>query len=329
MTRRPFATLFPAVWPERTLPSRAEALFQQLQSRQSLEALIGQPEDADFECKVWPDGKEAAKGSIVKAACGFANATGGVIILGVEASGRGQDTPDTVKGLRPVADTGAVASAALDFVLKYVEPGIQGIQISQVHEGEGSGDGYVLIYVPEQEDTPRRSKVDWKFYVRIASGTVPMEYFQIEDRFGRRPHPRLVVEIDEPKVSIPMGEDAPRRLVKVIVRNVGRGLAKLPALSVYERQNLHLYEGTYRTQPPLWPLLAQNSEWYSFRGGPTAFVYPGEKLLIAQFAQSASPVYDNWQFSSARLTAEVVCDGMAASKHEFEWDPIMRFDSDE
>jgi predicted HTH transcriptional regulator len=64
------------------MSQRAEILFRKLQSRKAIRALIGQSEDGDFDCKEW-HGPDAMKISIAKAACGFANATGGVIVFGM------------------------------------------------------------------------------------------------------------------------------------------------------------------------------------------------------------------------------------------------------
>lgn len=42
-----------------------------------------------------------ARRIIAKAACGFTNATGGTIVIGVKASGAGANTPDVVRALSP------------------------------------------------------------------------------------------------------------------------------------------------------------------------------------------------------------------------------------
>lgn len=176
------------------MSERAEFLFRRLQNPDAIPALIGHPEDGDFDCKVWGN-LGPMRGSIAKAACGFANATGGVIVIGMRAAGAGSNTPDVVREEAPVANPDAVKSAVLDMILKGVEPGIQGVQAQVVPLVAESDSGFLLVYIPETDGPPQRSRVDSKFYVRIASGTIPMEYFQIEDRFGRRPHANLVIEV--------------------------------------------------------------------------------------------------------------------------------------
>ena len=83
------------------MPTNAERFYKQLSFMRALTALVGKSEDADFDCKEWPARVDDARRIIAKAACGFANATGGVIVIGVivigvKASGAGANTPDVV-----------------------------------------------------------------------------------------------------------------------------------------------------------------------------------------------------------------------------------------
>ena len=79
------------------MSERAELLFNRLQNAKAIRALIGQAEDGDFDCKEW-HGVDSMKASIARAACGFANATGGVIVVGMTAKSSGPNTPDVVTG---------------------------------------------------------------------------------------------------------------------------------------------------------------------------------------------------------------------------------------
>ena len=64
------------------MPTSADRFYKQMSSLRALTGLVGKSEDADFDCKEWPARQEDARRVIAKAACGFANATGGVIIIG-------------------------------------------------------------------------------------------------------------------------------------------------------------------------------------------------------------------------------------------------------
>ena len=139
--------------------SRAETLFERLKTSAAILSLIGNAENADFDCKVWPDRTDAARGMLAKAACGFANATGGVIVIGMKAAGGRNGEPDVVTSAAPVSDVGAVAGAALDVILQQVEPGIEGVQVRQIRDGVTEQSGFVLVFVPETTGSPRRGEL--------------------------------------------------------------------------------------------------------------------------------------------------------------------------
>lgn len=267
----------------------AELFFAQLTSFEDLERLIGQPEDALFDCKVWSSRKDANRGSIAKAACGFTNANGGVLIIGVEATGRGADTPDVVQALQPFSAPNEVASQVLDIILNFVEPGIEGVLSKVLLSGDAKA-GFVIVQVPASDGAVRRSRQDWKFYVRITSGTVPMEYFQIEERFGRRPSPNLDIELrasgamESSLYTARMG-----RHVDIWLRNQGRGLVRFPGIRIVRTGELSpAYSGIDGNGGTGLPLSASEGGSILLRGGADNVIYPGECYLAAKLWQGAT-----------------------------------------
>jgi hypothetical protein len=210
-------------------------------------------------------------------------------VIGLKASGRGVETPDVVQGLEPVADRKAVASEALDIILKFVEPGIEGVKVKTIPDAGSRPSGFVLIFVPPTESAPRRSIVDWRFYVRIASGTVPMAFFQVEERFGRRPLPRLTLHIEPLQMMERSGfTNAPLRHLLFGLKNEGRGIAKFPGVRF--KRSTHLRRDDFGIDgnggfgiPPR----ASEPDWIVFRGGVDDVIYPGETRLIGNLIQMA------------------------------------------
>lgn len=268
---------------------------------------------------------------LAKAACGFANATGGVIVIGLKATGRGPDIPDVVRGIEPVADRKTVASQALDIIHKFVEPGIEGIRVKTIPDAGTGPSGFVLIFVPASDGAPKRSKVDWRFYVRVASGTLPLEYFQIEERFGKRPIPKLSLHME----SLPISEryqfiDTPLRLLVFGLANTGRGIAKFPGIRFKRSANLRRDDlgidgnGGFGIPPR-----ASEPDWIVFRGGVDDVIYPGEVRLIGKLIQLATnagdrgiappdqPVYRYdiaerlWVCEAMALAYEISSEGLA------------------
>jgi hypothetical protein len=113
------------------MPGRAEQLFSLLKSASTILALIGQSEDAHFDCKEWPVKDEDAQRVFAKAACGLANAEGGVLIVGMKARAISKDDPDLVDSAQPVADTSAVKSRILDLVGQLVDPALKAFRRSR------------------------------------------------------------------------------------------------------------------------------------------------------------------------------------------------------
>ena len=141
------------------MAERGKGLFNQLESAESIRALIGQTEDVHLDCKEWPAGNEAdAQKVFAKAACGLSNSEGGVVLVGMRARPTSKDEPDLIDSVAPVTDTSAVKSRILDLVGQLVEPRIEGVQTTEVNEPPGSRSGFVVVYIPASEGPPRRSR---------------------------------------------------------------------------------------------------------------------------------------------------------------------------
>jgi len=230
----------------------------------------------------------------------------------------------------PVADARAVKSKVLDLIGQLVEPGIEGVQAESVSESRSSKSGFVVVLVPKSDDPPRRSRKDWKFYQRIGSGTFPMEYFQIEERFGKRPAPQLELYLERVGIKNVTHEPRlPRRVYVLGLKNVGRGLAKFPSIR-YRRDSQLIVDffgidGNHGFGLPQRP--AQN-EWVVFRGGVDDVIYPGEIREITKIGQHGKntdaefrppeailkrPGRTNYVFAATKLEYEITCEGMATA----------------
>src|SRR5579871_1241792 len=207
----------------------ARELFDHLKTLEHIRGLIGKSEDLYLDCKTWPADREAQE-MLAKASCGLTNAEGGVLVIGMDARSRAKDEPDLIESAAPVSDTSAVKSRVLDLVGQLVEPRIEGVQATEVNDSTGSKSGFVVVYIPFSEGPPRRSRKDWKFYQRIGSGTFPMEYFQIEERFGRRPPPKLELYLeDQEKRVLPPSNQLIREFTFGL-KNAGFAIAKFPSI---------------------------------------------------------------------------------------------------
>jgi hypothetical protein len=314
--------------------ARAEELFHQLQNPAAIRALIGRSEDVHFDCKEWPASDGDAQRIIAKASCGLTNAEGGVIVVGMRARSSAKDDPDVVESATPVADTTAVKSRILELIGQLVEPFVEGVVVSEVNEQPESGSGFVLVYVPPSEGSPRRSRKDWKFYQRIGSGTFPMEYFQIEERFGRRPHAKLELHLENAGFDIIVGSRTPARWFVLGLKNVGRGIAKFPSIRYKSGTglNFNIYgiDGNGNFGLPRHPA---DRESTIFRGGMDHVVYPDEVLKITKLWQHGSDKGSDglpyprvsgtrgepltkWVFGALEFECEIACEGIQTTTQQ-------------
>jgi hypothetical protein len=267
---------------------RPEELFQSLSDAAAIHALIGKTEDLHLDCKLWPLNDQEAQKTTAKAVCGFANADGGVVVIGLRAKpGSDRDDPDQIQAAEQVPDTNRVKSTVQDLIGKLVEPGVSGVRVEEVRDPAGSKSGFVIVLVPSTEGLPCRSRKDWKFYQRISSGTYPMEYFQIADMFGKRRRPLLDLHIEEKLIH---NKDQFYRTFEIGITNAGRAVAKYPGLRFLTPKNGIVVIPGYRGQLNLPIRFTDSVDWIIFGGGVDDVIYPGATIKVATLTQPSHEV---------------------------------------
>jgi hypothetical protein len=264
-----------------------EELFRRLQNLAELNGLIGQTENLYLDCKTWPQRDEDAQRVLAKALCGFANADGGVVVVGLEARpGGSKYDADVIQRPAPVSDAIAVKSRIEALVGDLVEPRLEGVVVTAVSDTPGSNSGFVLVAVPPTEGPPCRSRKHREFYQRITAGTYPMEYFQIADMFGKRHRPQLRLFLEEGRFRLE-GNFYERELT-LGIENCGRAVARFPSVR-FKRVpgiNVNRYgiDGNMGFGLPLQPT---EPDLVVFGGGADHVIYPGTVLKIAKLDQRA------------------------------------------
>jgi hypothetical protein len=272
------------------MAGRAEILFNQLVDAAAVLALVGEAEDAHLDCKEWPENDDKDQQKIVsKGTCGLTNADGGVLVIGMKAESPAnkKDDPDVITAPAPVNNTALVKSKVLGLISNLVEPGILNIEVREVSDQPNATSGFVIVHVPKSEGSPRRSRKDWKFYQRVGSATLPMEYWQIEDMFGKRPHPKLELSLEIRNIA-PSGYSVqPVRQFVLGLTNIGKGIAKFPAIMF--KRSLGLHPDSFGIDGNTNVGIRQRpseSELIVFSGGVDDVIYPGQTVKITKLMQS-------------------------------------------
>jgi hypothetical protein len=320
---------------------RARALYGGLQTLHDLLELKGQPEDSHLDCKEWPSKDDDAQRMLAKAICGMTNADGGVLILGMKAESRPKDEPDVIAEIEPISNTSQVASRVLGLISNLVEPGVVGVEVREIPESPSGSSGCVVIYVPASEGSPCRSRKNREFYIRIGSATIPMEYWQLEDRFGKRPHPQLVLYLEE-KQKVNIHYPQPGVAVRWFhfgLRNEGKGIARFPSLRFQNGNGFELSGGIDVHRNFGLPLRPSEPSWIIFQGGIDDVIYSGETKLIGILSRRGTErriearsygghiIETEWHFGAADFQCEISAEGLAMATQTFsvgEGTPVSR-----
>jgi len=299
-----------------------DELFQRLQSLAELNGLIGQTENLYLDCKIWPHKDEEAQRVLAKALCGFANADGGVIVIGMEAkAGPSKYDADVIQRAVPVSDAMAVKSRIEGLIGDLVEPRLQSVLVAVISDTPDAKTGFVLVSVPPTEGTPCRSRKQRDFYQRITAGTYPMEYFQIADMFGKRHRPRLSLYLEEGRYRLE-GQIYERELT-LGIENRGRAVARFPSVRFQRVPGINVnpygIDGNMRFGLPLQPT---ESEIVVFGGGADHVIYPDTVLKVAKLDQRAKQSgwvragdgHEEWYFEEFTLNIELSADEVPVTK---------------
>lgn len=153
-----------------------------------------------------------------RALSGFANSDGGVLVWGVET-----DKGDRAFKLKPITAVSDFEARLKKSLLNSVQPFVDGVRMESILEEDGSGAGYLKVLIPRSEKAPHRAmRADREYFRRSTEGFYRLEHFDLEDAFGRRPHPSLVMTVE----LVPRPGEDPYEDVKFVLRNEGRGIAR-------------------------------------------------------------------------------------------------------
>lgn len=245
---------------------------------------------------------------LAKALSGFANAAGGLLVIGVD---------DKRRTLAPLADARAYEAAANELFSRLVAFPVEGVETKMIEETSGSATGFVLIFVPPSELQPHRSEKDKRYYRRSGDSFRSMEHYEVADAFGRRHHPRL-----RPRALAQRRAGGFPRDVDVDIHlglvNAGRVLARYPLLRVVGVQ------GQYK----LWAFGIDGNRNFGlpqatgrrdeFRGDAGHVIHAGDKLevcrLTRRWAGDGAPAGESDVQCVLELEVELAAEGMACTR---------------
>ena len=167
--------------------------------------------------------------SVIRTVSAFANAEGGLLILGVDERVERNEKGGTLR-IRPGAITWGAKSLLREAVeLKIatqIKPPVAGLRIHPIRDPQGQA--VFLVDVPQSVRPPHQA-ADGKYYLRHNFQNLVMEHYQVQALFNRRLRPLL-----HPEVRLRRAKEKPAEIdVTFGVTNSGAALAKHPMLMAY------------------------------------------------------------------------------------------------
>lgn len=190
----------------------------------------GQEENLFLDFKTLTDSslsKRDDRKNLAIALSGFANSEGGIVVWGVDAR-RNSEGIDVATELKEIENLSLLLSKLNHYTGQAVDPLIEGVRHKKIPT---IGDnGFATTVIPWSDSGPHMAKLgENRYYKRSGDSFYIMEHFDIEDMFGRRKKPKLLLR----NKLLPRGGPSilDFRLL-LAIENAGRGVAKSPYLEI-------------------------------------------------------------------------------------------------
>jgi hypothetical protein len=174
--------------------------------------------------------------ALAKSIAGFANAEGGLLVLGIkEKTQRFKGTTVKVRPgpISPIPPSVTREMIEMQLATKIQFP-IEGINIFPIRVGIRSNYSIYLIDVPQSTRAPHRVN-ELYYFQRYNFDVLQMHHYQIADLFGKRRKPYLQLQ----STIVRGGNSSSGGTITVYhgrvvfsIRNTGMGIAKYPYLSI-------------------------------------------------------------------------------------------------
>ncbi|MBY0371688.1 ATP-binding protein [bacterium] len=288
----------------------AKQIFESLNTEADLMTFINrQPEVLHVDYKTKRDHTtgevdDDLRKTLGKGIAGFANAEGGVLIIGIDAP---QDTLPTLKPILPIVEFEQEVNTQIPRSTSFP---VEGVLTKPVSLTSQPG-GVLLVYVPQSDLAPHRSQKDHRYYQRIGDSFLPMEHYQVADMFGRRYQPNLIAYVDM-RAIVEQRNSQARIEIKLGIRNSGRAIARFPLLLVDEIGGFQLStfglsgNGHFGLLP-----FPNSANLRQYKGGADDVIHPGISfpVNIADQNVAINSVQEIEKFGKWQLKGRVVSEG--------------------
>ncbi len=131
---------------------------------------------------------ESDKKNLARAISGFGNSEGGIIIWGIDASGR---TDDYAKLIKPIKGIDNFKSLLESFVSLLTLPVHETVESFVIKKKRGDTGGVAVTIIPKGNGRPYQNIGDYKYYMRGGDSFVPVPHGVLQGMFGQTPQPNV------------------------------------------------------------------------------------------------------------------------------------------
>lgn len=161
---------------------------------------------------------------------GFANSDGGLIVWGVDAR-KNAEGVDVASAVKLIESFSLFKSRLINLVTDAVNPTVDGVDHNFIELENDRG--IAITFVPASTSTPHMAKLgEDRYYKRSGDSFIRLEHFDLEDMFGRRQKPQLVLEYRVVEFGNPHIQKGWKFSIIFSLKNQGRVPAKAPYLSL-------------------------------------------------------------------------------------------------
>jgi hypothetical protein len=217
-----------------------------------------------------------------EALSGFANATGGLLVVGVKTDRK--TGVDRAAELLLMPDVDQVVDRYRSYLNDCVSPPIGGLRISTVKRADGSG--AIIIDVPQGNARPHMSMAPnhQRYYRRVADSFIPMLHYEIDEMMRLKASPQLELILAYQSGGSIGGN--PKNFLAFGLKNISKATAKYPYIFVRSSlagPRLSDY-GLDGNGPTLWSRLVQGvAGEATFAAGADMVIHPNQSFLVSRF----------------------------------------------
>ena len=180
-----------------------------------------------------------------KALSAFSNASGGLVIWGVEARSMSEHSPDVAVGVKPISHLMKFVTDLNSLTHGALIPVNNQVQNIPIFIDKKKDIGIAVSYIPESDVYPHRALLGvHQYYTRAGDSFIVMEHHLLEESFGKKFKPKMAIKFS---TSLEIKDNKPKSKEKEIstdkenyvhlhfnfaLQNVGKYLCKYPALKI-------------------------------------------------------------------------------------------------